>query len=209
MIKVENLYKSFIRGRPLGMMKISLLGTWVAVFCLIVALTASRALAVEGLGAVSPRHDGGGVLRRAWCSPWRRSSRGARRAAWWDQWIGFGLNMKNHGVTGVRGSRLDALRIGLLRLMFISATLLAGARRGDRQLAGAQTAADRLPPAVDGMLPGRVARDRAVGVFDQRAVLHPLLDAVADSSGRARGPAVRRRDRALAAASRWPVSSWR
>lgn len=107
-----------------GMMKISLLGTWVAVFCLLVALAVARKIALRDalqlLGMMAVGFLVAIALSVAPIAAWGATS------AWWDQWIGFGLNMKSHGVTGVRGSRLEALRISLLRLLFISATLVAG-----------------------------------------------------------------------------------
>ena len=47
-------------------------------------------------------------------------------AAWWDQWVGFGVNMTRYGFGGERVSGFEAVRVGVNRAAFVSATLLAG-----------------------------------------------------------------------------------
>lgn len=107
-----------------GMMKINLLGTWVALFGLLVALTVARRVAVKDAAKVL------GLMAAGFCIPAVASmvpilAWGAT-GAWWDQWIRFGVNMTREGALGSRGSSVEAMRVGLTRIAFISATVLAG-----------------------------------------------------------------------------------
>jgi hypothetical protein len=106
-----------------GMMKISLLGTWVALFGLLVALAAARRVSVkDALGALARMAAGFVAIAVISLAPvvWWGATR-----AWWDQWIVFGVNMTKHGFGGERVSSLEAARQGLERIMFVSATLVA------------------------------------------------------------------------------------
>ncbi len=105
-----------------GMMKVSLLGTWVAVFALVVALTAARKLrvneALRVLGLMAAGFAAVAVVSIAPIVFWSAT------AAWWDQWIVFGVNMTRHGFGGERLTALQAGREGLARIAFVTATLL-------------------------------------------------------------------------------------
>lgn len=106
-----------------GMMKISLLGTWIAVFCLLVALAVARRVAFrDALRLVGLMAAGFSVAVALSVAP--IVACGATRA-WWDEWIVFGMNMTKHGFGGSRLSGVAAAQVGLGRVLFISATLVA------------------------------------------------------------------------------------
>lgn len=107
-----------------GMMKINLLGTWIALFGLLVGLMVARRIrardATKLLGLMAAGFAVAVTISVVPIVAW-----GATRA-WWDQWIVFGFNLTKSGVAGVRGSRIEAVGVGLDRALFISATLAAG-----------------------------------------------------------------------------------
>jgi hypothetical protein len=104
-----------------AMMKINLLGTWIALFFLLLALAVVRKVRwSDALGLTALMAAGlavAVVLSMAPVLAWGAT------AAWWDQCFAFGLKMTGGGGMA---AKLVALEVGLNRIMFISATLVAG-----------------------------------------------------------------------------------
>ena len=102
-----------------SMTKLNLLGTWVAIFMLIIGLVVAKRLAVAEslrvLGVMAAGFVVAVVLSVAPVIAW-----GATHE-WWDQTIGFGLSFAG-GVTGE--TRLLALLTGISKIAFISWPLL-------------------------------------------------------------------------------------
>ena len=108
-----------------GMMKINLLGTWIAVFGLIVALAVSKRVSVRDalllLGRMAAGFLAAVILSVGPVVAWGATQQ------WWDEWLLFGLNLAGNSSSRPEGTQLAAVWQGISRLTFIAASLVAGA----------------------------------------------------------------------------------